>query len=176
MNEYERTGFGTTDGPNGIQNPFANAGPAAVQGMSNAMLRSNMELMSLASRRLRANMDLPRQLGACKTAVDLGQLQMQYWQSLWQDYTQYGQRLTSLWATCMQPMTNGAEQGNGVNPMGAFVEAMTRPFSQAMDDSRTAAESGAAPWEWWRTDLKAIKPRRNGMAGDHDHSESSARS
>lgn len=169
MNEYERTGFGTTDGRNGPQNIFAPAGAAAMQGVTNALLRSNMELMSLASRRLRVNMDVPRQLSDCKTAVDVGQLQAQYCQGLWHDYMEYGQRLTALWSTCLQPLANGADKSNGANPMAGFAEAMARPFSQAMETMRGDAETSAAPWEWWRTDLKAIKPRRNGVAGDHPH-------
>lgn len=136
--------------------------PASWQMAGNAVMRANMELMSLASRRARSHVELPNRVMGCRTAIDLGHLQAGYWSEALQDYAHCGQRMMALWLHTMQAFGQGqlARQGE------RMAHEMADPFVHAAEETAARmAEAPAEPWEWWRTDMKGIKPSR--LANGH---------
>ncbi len=142
---------------------FAVFGVAA----QNAM-RGNMELVSFASRRARAQMDLPRKAMACRSAAEFGQLGAAFWHEAFQDLVDCNQRLLASWT---QSMTD-AGQGGLARSMSDFATNTLRPMETATEEAGAAmAEHPTEPWAWWRTDLKGLKSTRNGNGHHTDHNE-----
>ena len=81
-----------------------------------AMARGNLELMSLASRRAQAVMDLPGKLVACRTPMDVLNAQMNFWQSA---SKQYGESASKYW----DGFRGIAEQTPGWNPFAVVTHA-----------------------------------------------------
>jgi hypothetical protein len=60
-----------------------------------------------------------------------------------------------------------AGQGDLAHTAERLASDVAKPFAKAAERAVENAEEGPAPvWEWWRTDMKAIKPRRNGHADE----------
>lgn len=159
MNTYERDAFSFSPGK-GMNLPFENFGLGAgfIQQFASNAMRANLEAAGFASRRARATMELPGRLAQCKTVQEAAAAQMQYWNSAWSEATLCGQRVLGIWMQAAKPDS----RSNGFTRMAeAASEAMTKPIREAMD---VAKGEQAALWEWWRTDMKGIVPRRNGYA------------
>jgi len=133
---------------------FAFAGAAA-----QSLVRNNLELMSLASRRARAQVELPRKAMACRNPSDLGQLSVAFWRDAFQDYLDCSQRMMASWT---QSLTD-AGQGDLARSMTDFGKATMQPMATAAEEAGAAmTEHPTEPWAWWRTDMKGLKPARNG--------------
>jgi hypothetical protein len=138
---------------------FALAGAAA-----QCAMRGNMELMSLASRRARAQLDLPRKAMACRSTTDFGQLSATFWREAFQDYLECNQRLMACWT---QTLTDVGQSGLA-RSMTEFATVALQPMATVAEEAGAAvAEQPTEPWAWWRTDMKGIKPARNGN-GHHN--------
>lgn len=61
------------------------------------VMRCNLELMGLASRRARAYLDIPASLQRCRSPQDLAAEQMRFWQTAAQDYAEGGRNLMQAW-------------------------------------------------------------------------------
>jgi len=155
MTQYERSG--ESAGIPGMS--FPAGGMAAMQGVAGTISRANMEVMSLASRRVRAQLELPKQAMSCRTPAEIGQLGAQFWRQAFEDYLQTNQKLMGLW---MQNMT-AFGQGGIAQQAAEFASRVTEPMTEAAEDAASRmAENPAEPWAWWRTDMKGLKPHRNG--------------
>lgn len=93
----------------------------------NALARSNAELLSLASRRAQAYMELPARIGTCRSPQDLVAEQTRFAQTAW---TQYADCCTHMMAACqaLSPQTAGM--------MEFWQSAMRMPASGALTTSR----------------------------------------
>lgn len=135
------------------------AGMAAMQGMANTMMRGNMEMVSLASRRARATLDMAKEMGNSHSAAEIGQLGTQFWNNAFQDFMQSNHNLMSLW---MQGMT-AAGQAGFAHTASEFVARATEPMEAAASQvGAEMVEHPTEPWAWWRTDVKSLRPHRNG--------------
>jgi hypothetical protein len=166
MAQYERSFEGprATDeksNTNELFNP--GRGFAAVGVAAQSAMRCNMELVSLASRRARAQMDLPRKAMACRNAVDFGQLGANFWREAFQDYMDCNQRLMASWTQTM----SDAGQGALARAATDFARSAMQPMAKSAEQAGEAMiEHPTEPWAWWRTDVKGLKPSRNGMPDD----------
>ena len=98
--------------------PFSNLSQACFSGFDLAakgyepVLRTaarwNLELVGLATRRVRAWSELPGQIAQCRTPQDFAQLNVQYWQTAAQHYSEGARQLTALAAALAMPGVNGA--------------------------------------------------------------------
>ena len=161
MAQYERN----SDGPGIPGMAFPAGGMAAMQGFANSVMRGNMEVMGLLSRRARAHMELPKNATACRTAAEVGQLGAQFWREAFEDYLHVNQRLMGLW---MQNMA-AIGQSDIARQAAEFANRVSEPMSEAVEEtSSRMAEHPAEPWAWWRTDMKGLKPHRNGHSADEE--------
>jgi hypothetical protein len=64
-----------------------------------AIARSNLEFMSLATRRAQAYLDLQSRASRWRSPWDLGNEQMLFWQTMVQDYFESSQRVATTWST-----------------------------------------------------------------------------
>ena len=159
MNAFERNAF-TFPGTAGAADGFA-----LLQTMAGSVARANLEWLGLASRRARAHMELPRQMAGCRTLAEMSKVQAEFWHGAMQDYTHCNQRMMALWLRNMK----AAGQGELAHQAERMAAKATKPLAEAAERAMTKAEEApAAVWEWWRTDLKAIKPRRNGQGEEAD--------
>lgn len=150
---------------NGPAKGFALAGATAQN-----MMRCNLELFSLASRRARAQMDLPRKAMACRSTTDFNQLGVAFWHQAFQDYIDCNQRLMACWT---QTLTEVGQTGIA-RSMTDFANVALQPIATAAEEAGAAmTEHPTEPWAWWRTDMKGLKPSRNGNGNGHhsDHSD-----
>lgn len=121
--------------------PHAEIAQTFVSGLAQAQC----EAAHLASRRARAWLELPQTLSGCRTLPELAECQARFLQGFWSDWMQASQQMSAGWSQVM------------AKPMQAMAEAA--PVSRAAP--REPEADPFAIWEWWRTDLKAIKPRRS---------------
>ena len=130
-----------------------------------SVMRGNQELMSLASRRVGAQMDLPRKALACRTAPEFGQLAVNFWREAFQDVVDCNQRLIATWT---QTLTD-AGQGDFARSMTGMANVALQPIATVAEEAGVAlAEHPTEPWAWWRTDMKGLKPARNGHHREPD--------
>jgi hypothetical protein len=73
--------------------------------------RGNLELMTLASRRARAYLELPERLGHCRSLQELTHESIGFWQNMVEDYTESSRRLLSGWSSIMQQTKRPEEPG-----------------------------------------------------------------
>jgi hypothetical protein len=62
--------------------------------------RWNLELVGFMARRAQAWLDVPRQLGQCKTPVEVFNLQGRFWQAAAADYADGSRRLAAAVTAC----------------------------------------------------------------------------
>lgn len=117
----------------------------AAQTFAAGLAQAQSEAAQLTCRRVRAWMELPQAMIACRTLPDVAETQARFVQTCWTDWLQASQRLATTWAKTMAA------------PMQAVAEAA--PATRAPRATQEA--DPFAVWEWWRTDMKAIVPRRN---------------
>jgi len=65
-----------------------------------AAARSNIEALTLASKRTQAYLELPARLGQCRTPQDLANEQIRFWQTMAQQYTECSQHIMATWTSC----------------------------------------------------------------------------
>lgn len=131
--------------------PFCNLSQAYFSGLDMAAkgfeptLRSagrwNLELMSLATRRAQAWMEIPTRLSQCKTPQDLAKEQMRFWQVATHDYAEGVRRLTVAFGALAVPGFNGAWGGKAVAPARdyiTFAEAKPAAAEETKRDRRAA--------------------------------------
>lgn len=138
-------------------------GAAAMHGVANSMMRGNMELVGLASRRARAQMDLPKQAMTCRTTADLGQLGAQFWRDAFHDYTHFNQRMMALWVQNMAAVGQGGIAQQASEMASRAAEPMAEAAERATE---RMSEDPAGPWAWWRADLTGLKPQGNGHSAE----------
>lgn len=123
-------------------------GGEAAQALLTGLTQIQCEAAQLTCRRARAWLELPQAMGACRSLPDVAEAQAHFVQAFWTDWLQAGQQMADTWSKAMAA------------PMQAVAEAVPAPRA-----SGAAQEADPfAVWEWWRTDLKAIVPRRNETA------------
>lgn len=159
MSAYERDVFSFSSSK-GFPQPFESFGmlTGAMQLWAGNITRTSLEAGGFLSRRARANLELPNKLSHCRTMQDVMAAGAEYWTAALNDMVESQQRMLGIWA--------------GKNPLAAgfasmaeeATAAMTKPLREAM---ATVTDDKQQPWEWWRTDLKGIVPRRNGADGHH---------
>ncbi len=71
---------------------------AAGLGPMKAMALSQMEMVTLASRRTQAYMTIPSRLARCRSSQDLVGEQMLFWQTAMEQYQESASRLFQAWA------------------------------------------------------------------------------
>lgn len=99
-----------------------------------AWARGNLELMTLASRRARAYLELPEKLGRCRSPQDLVHEGVCFWQAMAEDYTESSRRLAGGWSAIMQ------------QPRSSEPEARERDyvtFPESGDTKQDAAREGS---------------------------------
>jgi len=134
-------------------------GMAAMQGVAQSVMRGNMEVMSLVSRRTRAQMEFSKQAMASRDPAQIGQAGAQFWRDAFHDYADCQHRLMALW---MQSMTSFG-QGDFARQTAEFADRVTQPMTAAAEDTVTRmAEHPAEPWAWWRNDAAGARPSSNG--------------
>jgi Phasin protein len=62
--------------------------------------RWNLELMGFMARRVRAWLEIPGELGQCKSPVEVFKAQTKFWQGASADYAEAARRLTAAWGAC----------------------------------------------------------------------------
>jgi hypothetical protein len=131
----------------------------AMQAAGQSMMRCNMEMVSLMSRRSRAYLDLPKQMSGCRTAAEVGQLGTQFWRDAFHDYVDFNQRVAAFWMQGMQ----AAGQGTFAQTATEFANRITEPMTRAAEQMAAGMEEHPTePWSWWRTDVKGLNPQPNG--------------
>ncbi len=167
MAQFERPAqtAAETNGNSNINEMFnPNKGFALAGAAAQSMMRGNMELVSLASRRARAQMDLPRKAMACRTATEFGQVGMAFWRDAFQDYLDCNQRLMAGWT---QAMTD-VGQGGLARTVADMANVALQPMATAAEEAGAAmTEHPTEPWAWWRTDVKGLKPLTRNGNGHH---------
>jgi len=81
----------------GAQAVDAQAIGSQVAGPAKAMARCQLEAMGLMNRRAQAYMDIPTQIGRCKTPQDLINEQMAFWKTAAEQYTESSQKIAEAW-------------------------------------------------------------------------------
>jgi hypothetical protein len=102
------------------------------------------------SRRLRAWLELPATLSGCRTLPEVSNVQVDFWRHFWTDWLGTNQRMTAVWADVLRPSDGEAAAPRRESPP-------VRPSSMEANPMST--------WEWWRTDMKGIVPRRGEQGG-----------
>ncbi len=72
--------------------------------LAKAIGLSNCHMSSLASKRMRAYVEIPAQLAQAKTPIDLFAAQQVFWQQCARDYVQTTQALNEIWSV-VNPIT-----------------------------------------------------------------------
>ncbi len=151
--------------PNTIEMLNPAKGFAVMGAAAQSLMRGNQELMSFASRRAGAQMDLSRKLMACRSAPEFGQLGVTFWRDAFQDIVDCNQRLMAAWTQTL----NDAGQGDLARSMTGFATVALQPLATVAEEAGAAmAEHPTEPWAWWRTDMKGLKPARNGHHRETD--------
>ena len=104
-----------------IAGPFGNLSQAyfssldtAARGLEPALRgagRLNLELVSLATRRAQAWLEIPHRLGQCRTPQELAREQLRFWQTAAHDYAEGARRLTVAFGALVLPGLGGAGHG-----------------------------------------------------------------
>lgn len=101
--------------------------------------RCNLELMSLAGRRTRAYLELPRTLARCRSPQDLAGEQMRFWQSAAQDYADSSRAFVQVWNAML---TAGLQNGLKMDAVDRDYITFAEPHSA--DASATQARKSAS--------------------------------
>ncbi|MEZ5924128.1 MAG: hypothetical protein R3D57_07060 [Hyphomicrobiaceae bacterium] len=138
--EHEKVDFPNT--AKALESSVALAAEQSQEVMA-AIGHCQCETARLMSRRARAWMELPATLCNCRTLPEMSRAQVEFTRQLWSDWLATGQRIAEAWS----------------RPMAAALESTrsTAPEARGPVDER---DDPFAVWEWWRTDMKAIVPRR----------------
>ena len=122
--------------------------PQTAQAMLAGYCQSQAEAAQFVSRSARAWLALPATLSASRSLPDVVRAQTEFVQSTWSDWLGTSQRMAAVWAN--------------------LVPVEAKPVSISEPEAAKAAADEADPmaaWQWWRTDMKGIVPRRNEGGG-----------
>lgn len=162
MTQYERSSA-TSAESNGTSSTFGPAMPsaafAAANSTAHSMMRGQMAVLSLASRRARAQMEFPKQAMACRSASEIGQLGSEFWRTAFQDYMDCNRQIANLWMQSFSAVGQLGPLAPAFNEAGKVFEESASAVQQA---GAEMVEHPTEPWAWWRTDMKGLKPSRNG--------------
>lgn len=123
-------------------------GTDVAQSFLTGMAQAHCEAAHLASRRARAWLELPQAMSGCRTLPEVAECQARFVQGFWSDWMAASQQMAAAWSQAL------------AKPMQIAAASMPAPSA-----AKSAPEADPfAIWEWWRTDLKAIKPRRGETA------------
>lgn len=122
--------------------------PEATQAVFRGLCQSQSEAAQFVSRSARACLELPATLSASRSLPDVVRGQTEFIQAYWTDWLNTSQRMAAAWINLM--------------PVEAKPASANEPkTSQATPDETDPM----AAWQWWRTDMKGIVPRRNDGGG-----------
>lgn len=122
--------------------------PQAAQAMLGGFCQSQAEAAQFVSRSARACLELPATLSASRSLPDVVRAQTEFMQTYWSDWLSTGQRMIAAWANLV-PVE--------AKPASISEPQASRPVADKTDPM--------AVWQWWRTDMKGIVPRRNEGGG-----------
>lgn len=74
-----------------------------------AMTLAQVELMTLATRRAQAYLEVPKTLGRCRSGQDLLEEQMRFWQVAGEQYQGAGLRIANAWMQAFMPFSAHVE-------------------------------------------------------------------
>lgn len=159
MNPFEKNAFDYSSFGKAFAAPFesANPGIAVMQQWNASLLRTGFEVAGFWSRRARAGLDAQRRYAGCRTLQDVASVNAELTTAALRDVSETAQR---SWSILLAPVKLPAAKPASPSAAGP---APTRPAPTA-----EVAEAPAS-YEWWRTDMKAIMPRRNGHANGADN-------
>lgn len=115
----------------------------AAQGYEPAMkgmARAQLEMMSLASRRAQAYLEIPSRLAACRTPQDLLSEQMRFWQTAFQHYSEGSRRVMTAMTSMAQPPNFADAQSK---PRAR--DYLSVPETQEQPDPRNNAPRASPP-------------------------------
>lgn len=136
----------SSDAAGPMGNPFAMNGIAVMQQMAQSAMRGHMEVVGLASRRARAQMEFTRAAMNCHSPAVVGQLGSQFWHDALQDYTNFNHKMMSLWIHGMA----AAGQGEIARETAAAARRFEQPMTQAAEETvARMSERPIDPWSWW---------------------------
>jgi hypothetical protein len=176
MNPFEKNAFDYSSFGKAFTAPFESAHPgiAAMQIWNGALVRASLEVAGFWSRRARAGLDAPSLYGRCRTLHDVASVNSELVTACLRDATETAQRsmviLTSPARTVAeQAAATGGFSDNG-SPLRRQQPVAPRPAADRGTGTSASTAPASAAYEWWRTDMKAIVPRRNGHAGHEGES------
>ena len=122
--------------------------PESTQAVVRGLCQSQAEAAQFLSRNARACLELPASLSSCRTLPDVVRAQSEFVQAYWSDWLSTGQRMVAAWANLV--------------PIDAQPASISEPKA-----SKAEVEEAdpMAVWQWWRTDMKGIVPRRSEGGG-----------
>lgn len=103
-NQFESSGLGPYQ--NLMQSYFGGLDNAAqgYEPVMKGLARVQLEMMSFASRRAQAYLEIPSRLATCRTPQDLMNEQMRFWQTAFQQYSENNRRIITAMTSMAQPM------------------------------------------------------------------------
>ena len=164
MNPFEKNAFDYSQVGKVFSVPMEgfNPGLALMQQWAGAMTRANLEVAGFWSRRTRACFDAPRRLASCRTLQDVTALQSELATATLRDATETAARTSAAFVAPIKAASQAASQQPTNGSAGDRAEAKRSGASGAGAKPETTTHA----YEWWRTDMKAIMPRRNGHADE----------
>lgn len=116
-------------------------------GVLKAGAQANSEVLGLMTRRSKAMLALSADAAKCRTPQDLVGLQMQYWQTAIQQYSEATRRIAAAWNVALPPMQAAANSAGATpqrdrltfaEPEAAAIGVTSQPV-RTQGDRRSAA-------------------------------------
>lgn len=79
-----------------------------------AAARAQLEVMGLANRRVQAYMTAPTKLAQCRSPQDLMNMQMAFWRTAFEQYTESGRKIAEAWGQAL-PLAEAYSGGDVTN-------------------------------------------------------------
>jgi hypothetical protein len=120
------------DGPNSLAGPFVNLSQVYCNGLDvlakssepvmKAAGRVNLEMLTLATRRTRAWLELPARAAQCKSPQDLLREQLHFWQTAAFDYGEAARRAATAFGALHPAALSGAWPGAAKPPFRDYIK------------------------------------------------------
>jgi len=107
----------------------------AGQPSAKSVVRAQIQTGGFVTKRMKANMELPHQLAACRTPVDLAGVTFGYWLQAFEDYAQTAQQTAAMF---------GVVPADHVPTVEDWVPATANPRIDELRKAATAATEEAA--------------------------------
>ena len=144
---------------------FPMLGFAQMNSFANALMRANLEMMGMASKRMRAQLELAKEVATCRTAEDVSRVGADFWHEAFSDYATCNQRLMGV-------VTQGVAlpaPSEAIKSAASYTRRIMDPVVKATEDAgEQMIEHPTEPWAWWRTDMKGLKSTRSPGQRDVD--------